>query len=374
MSVALCVGCNSKTESAIQSNEANNSDSLTITKPHDVINNVRIYGFHGNRQILLFQDSSLETNQFTFNLSGFDSPAVYRIDLDHEVFDIIYNNESVHVELTKDKGYEGINFIKSEENKHFYAFLKDFAFIQSSEKTEICSKVELLKNKYFDSDNIRYSDLLIKFLVHSTYNCEKMSSTGFIRRLAVKPSLLKTPYVNGQFEMIVNSFAGKNIDAVELLELFKVNSEKNKAFDHFIRSTYWSLGVNNNNYELISALFHPQPIDTLELQKMLKVENFTDVGDQMDLIDFGIEQHSDATQHFLLFSDFTNPTHDSLVKSISNDIKSQENLKLTVLDFSKINDNIKRKYTLISAPIVLHVSSKGYLIDRYVGYKDFILK
>jgi hypothetical protein len=180
--------------------------------------------------------------------------------------------------------------------------------------------------------------------------------------------------VNGQLEIIVNSFAGKSLDPIELLELFKENSGKNKEFDHFVRSIYWNIGMTNNNPELIAALFHPQQTDQKELKKRLKDVHFTEVGGQIDLSDFGLAQTNDSTQHFLLFSDFTNSTHDSLVKSLERDTQKRENLKLTVIDYSKTNDSIKRKYALIGQPILLHFSSKGFLIDQYLGLFDFYSK
>jgi hypothetical protein len=359
--------CGSKDEDLSLSNHSRLANSLIITKNHAPINQVKVFGFFGNRQVLLHEDSLESVNRFSLDISEFDFPAVYRVVLDDEVFDVIYNAESIHVDLTEESNFEGIHFLCSAENQHFYKFLKDYTYIQSADKSEICAKVGMLKGKYLQTNKDQFAHLIISFLLNSTYNCSKLPPNEFIERLELNYSLLKTPYITSQLETIVNSYAGETLESSELLELLLKQAGEKDAFNHFIRSIYWSLGTHKKDVDLIASLFQNEYIDSSAMQEMLFNTNIFEIGDQVDLEELGVQKRNNIDQHFILFSDAEHPKNDSLLMSISKVLEHEKNTTLTFINFSQLSTEIRMKYTLIISPILFQTSSNGYLIDQFFG-------
>jgi hypothetical protein len=75
---------------------------------------------------------------------------------------------------------------------------------------------------------------------------------------------------------------------------------------------------------------------------------------------------------FILFHNAQNPKSDSLVNAIAT-FKKNENINLNVIDVSNLSTSIRKKYTLITTPILFQASSGGYLINRNFGEKGISL-
>ena len=369
LSIILFFGsCRPENQNSSLSSGENISDSLIITKNHAPIKHIQVFGFLGSRQILLYEDSLNNASRFSLAISEFEFPAIYRVALDDEIFDVIYNSESISIELTNKPGFDGITFISSNENQRFYEFLKDYAYIQTADQSEICGKVELLKKKYLQTNENQFADLMLEFLLNSTYNCSKLPAIDFIERLELNPSLLRTPYISGQLETIVNSYAGHSLKSDELLKLLIRKGGNEVEFNHFIRSVFWDLGIQNKDVGLISKLFEFDYADSSAIIERINTANNLEIGDRLDFEELGIQHTKDSLMQFILFHNPQNPKGNSLVNAIAT-FKKNKNINLNVIDVSNLSTSIRKKYTLITTPILFQASSGGYLINRNFGEK-----
>lgn len=345
--------------------ENENVHVLKIHKKTGDINSLKLFGFFGSQQIEIYQDD-VNDSLFIFELKNLEDQAIYRIQTDEEVFDFVYNGESISINLTGDRGIEGIEIIESKENKFFYEFLEDYNHINTSEGKDICKKVEMLKKKMTSKNTNLYSYEVVIFLLNSTYNCNKLSTEEFVERLDLNRSLLRSPYISGQLETVVLSLTNGEINSRSLLE--KLNEDKDADLIHFINGVFWDLGVKYKDTAFISALYNTNDSSSLYTDILDSVKNNFGIGQQVDFADFDISVGDSTIQHIIFIGNLDKES--SLKKDLQDWLNTTEDTKSTTINQKKLSANIKSKYTILGSPTLLLLSKNGYLIDRYNGEAD----
>lgn len=362
----LLFSCNNEPK-----NTPNNEVSydLNIKSAEGTLGKINIYSFWGNQQILIHQDT-LQESTFTFDLSNHTSPAMFRIQVEDQLFDLIFNDESIHVTLSDKPGFDGIEITESKENKAFYKFLADYYYISENKEEDICKQVRMLREKRNKSNTSTFSHQVTAFLLNSTYNCEKLEDSLFIDRLNLNENLLRTPYISGQMETVVRSLSGdekKNKDLFDEL----LSEDQNNNLNHFIRSLFWDIGVAQKNSDFITPLFN----DSIEkhhlIDSLLELNSGAfEIGDQIELSDLKIDPHNTEGQKIIFISKKSNEVVRNLFEQLKKKEDEIDNTAIYKIDSESISKEVQLKYTLLDEPIVLLIGKKNHLIDRFYGIND----
>jgi hypothetical protein len=362
----ICQACSEQVKDSEHRAENDNIQLLKIHKETGVINSLKLFGFLGSQQIEIYQND-VNDSLFTFQLNNLEKPAIYRIQTNEEVFDFVFNGESISINLTADKGIEGVEVIESKENKFFYEFLEDYNHINTDDSIDICHKVEMLKKKMTSKNTNLYSHELAKFLLNSTYNCNKLSTEDFLERMDLNRSLLRSPYISGQLETVILSLTRGGISSRSLLE--KLNEDKDADLSHFIRSIFWDLGVKYKDTSFVSPLYSSNDSSSVIYAHVLdSAKNNFDIGQQINFADFDIPVSDSLDQYIIFIGDLKNES--SLKKDFQVWLNTIENTKSTYINKNELSAKVKSKYTILGSPTVLLLSKNGYLIDRYTGESD----
>lgn len=345
------------------------SYELNIESAEGTLGTINIYSFWGNQQILIHQDTLQESN-FTFDLSNHTSPAMFRIQVEDQLFDLIFNDESIHVTLSDKPGFDGIEITESKENEAFYKFLADYYYISENKEEDICKQVKMLRNKLNTSNASTFSHQITAFLLNSTYNCEKLDDSLFIDRLELNENLLRTPYISGQMETVVRSFSGDSKKNKYLLDLL-LSGDQNNNVNHFIRSVYWDIGVAEKNADLITPLFQDSNEKHSSIDSLLKLSSGAfEIGEQVILSDLKIDERKTNEQKIVFIYDNSNEAAQHLFEQLKKKEGEMDNTATYTIDSKSITKESKLKYTLLNEPIVLLIGKKNHLIDRFYGIND----
>lgn len=361
-------GCK-QSDTEKQENQEANTYTLTVTNSESKINNVKIYSFWGNQQILIHEDS-ISSKNFSFDLTNHSFPAVFRIELDDKVFDVIYNQESIDITLTNEPGFEGIHIKESSENEHFYEFLRDFYFINENSTDDICNQVEMLRQKLTESHTEEYSHQLINFLLNSTYNCNKLEISKFIERLELDEELLSTPYISGQMETVVNSLYGQELEANELLQQL-LKDDKGSNMNHFIRTVFWNVGIAKKQTPLITSIFNSSATDSIETDSLLHtIKNTFEIGDKFKFNEFGLNKSESTSQHLVFVYNSSKDDYDNVMNDFKSSLNSKEDISFYKVDIQNIPISLRQEFTILSTPLVLLIGKNNHLIDRFFSLED----
>lgn len=362
----LLFSCNNESK-----NTSNNEVSydLNIKASEGKLGAISIYSFWGNQQILIHQDT-LHESKFTFDLSNHTSPAMYRVQVEDQLFDLIYNNETIKVTLSDKPGFDGIEITESKENEAFYNFLKDYYYISENEKEDICKQVKMLRNKLNKSNTSTFSHQVTAFLLNSTYNCEKLDDSLFIDRLNLNENLLRTPYISGQMETVVRSLSGEGEKNKDLLDLLLSNDQNNNV-NHFIRSLFWDIGVAEKNSTLIVPLFNDSDKEHHLIDSLLKLSSDPfEIGEQIELSKLNIDEHKTEEQKIIFIYKNSNKVAKNLYEQLKKKETEMDNTSIYKTYSETLSTDTKVKYTLLNDPIVLLIGEKNHLIDRFYGISD----
>lgn len=359
--IIIFVSCNDNVEptSTDKKNKLTNTYTLKVLNKSTPINNVQLQGFFGDQKIEI-DNRNINDTVYSFEFSESDISGVYRLQLDNVVFDFIYNKENIEIELTPVEGLDAIEIIKSEENKKFYNFLKEYAQVLNFSENEICDEAKKLKenliiNSPFFADNIN------SFLYNSTFNCSQLNHASFINRLELNSKLLHTPYFTSQISTVINSaiYNNKNLDTT--LNLLC----KNKSDDlvHFIRNAFWTSGIQAKNKECLESLFSTQKPTFSFNSDAIKLFN---IGDKFEN-DLYRTEKQEIKQHIFLFEGNGVKVQNEITFSLKEKIKNDTQSTLVKIDINDLSEETQRKYNLFNTPIILVFGPKKELRQRYLG-------
>lgn len=177
-----------------------------------------------------------EEGRFHLSLDSLEF-GLYRIYLsDDSSFDIIFNNENINIETNVDNLVNAIDVIESEENKHFYNFLK--ANYINDYKIEILEKfIEI----YPQGDLLSEAKDEYKQVIKAKQN-----------------NIVKTIKINS------NSFFAKYITCYEEYNIDDIISINDKA--KYIKENYWKDKILNDTLMLNSDMYNEYIIYYIKLR------------------------------------------------------------------------------------------------------------